>query len=441
MPVCIAALCENGRMVIVASDRLRGEQWDALMPQEMNYARLKAFNHMLFLSSCRLEETEKVFARAVQLAGDSGNVPVEAFADGVMKAQEEIPISRRRQGSETGASPLPASGPDGAPRAWNSQAEFLVVGMEAGKPKIYRINEAGKFAVEGGDYAVIGDGEPTSWAALAMLAFSQRIPLPDAVFTVYRAKKAGECYVRVGLDTDLAILNGNGIRLFDDSSIQLLEDICHRQQKPFLGLAGRRLIERHIAQLPYHGVPKLEKATAVPGSHQGQEPDPDEDLAWWEPMMMFPASRGEESANASPEPVPCYHFGGPYQPTCDVTPDEARHLDERYIPVAVAKTAAEKREVFGRLQCAFFYDADHPAIKDWARLTHGVLKYLLNPKTMAEVDLPCARDVIVRLSQWYHAESEYWRRYQCYLSPVVETLWGKIDRFRDQEGNRVWHPG
>ena len=258
MPVCIAALGDDGRMIVVAADRLGEGGYSALMPDEIGYVRLKAVGKdMLFLSSCQSQDTEQVFSQAVALAGDLETVGVEAFADHVLRAQTETPISGRR------ADPSLATGPDGKPRPWCSDAEFLVVGMEAGQPRIYRINEAGKFAFQERDYAVIGDGEPTAWAALALVRYHRGLPPAYAVYGVYRAKQQGELYVRVGSNTDMAIVDGTGIRFFDEPSIRLLEDISSQQTGALLGLAERNLIEQHIASLPYMGVPRPDEGTTA----------------------------------------------------------------------------------------------------------------------------------------------------------------------------------
>lgn len=442
MPVCVAAPCEDGKTIVVAADRMKAGQLNTLMPEDTDYVRVKAFGkHVLFLSSCLAVETEKVFARACELSGDPHNTGVEAFAEHVRVAQEEIPTS----GRERAKSPSPGNGPDGEVRPWSSEEEFLVVGIDADKPRIYRINEAGRFAIEEHDYAVIGDGERTSWGTLALLRYNPSLPLPHAVYEVYQAKKGGECYVRVGLDTDMAILDAGGIRFLDDSFIRLLEDIRDRQQGPTLGLAGRRLIQRYVPAVLYHGASGPEGAEQVTDaalqSIQGQDVDPDEELAWWEPLMILPTPRGRESAGTPPEPVPCYHFGGPYELTCGVAPEEAEYLDTSYIPRAVGQSSEIKRKVFGHFQCAFYYDCDHAGIMDWARLTHGVLKYLLNPTKVEEVDLPYARDVVVCLSQWSHAERELRSHYRWYMDFVVQKLWGSIERFRDDDGKRLWQPG
>jgi hypothetical protein len=136
--------------------------------------------------------------------------------------------------------------------------------------------------------------------------------------------------------------------------------------------------------------------------------------------------------------VPFYRIAGPYELTCGVTAEEAEYLDATHIPRAVGRARDVKRAVFDHFQCAVSYDGGHPAIREWVRLSYGALKYLLNPRTMDEVDLPYARDVVVQLSQWYHSQEELRRHYNVYFIPIVETLWGHIEQFRDDSGKHVW---
>lgn len=253
MPVCIAAVSDVDESAVVAADRLKSEQRDALLPQDIDYVRIKVFDeHTVFLSSCTSEETEAVFARAKELAAGYQSKSAEALAECIRVAQGGVPISMREQLHSTVASPCPGSGPDGTPRPWSSQAEFLVVGMEGTHPQVYRINEAGKHSLESIGYTVIGEGERTSWMTLVMLGCYRMLPLAHVVYYVYEAKKGGECYVRVGLNTDMAIVDCRGVRFLDERVVEILDNLSRQRKKPWMPEEGPDMINQALAGLPYH---------------------------------------------------------------------------------------------------------------------------------------------------------------------------------------------
>ena len=134
-------------------------------------------------------------------------------------------------------------------RALRAQAEFLIVGVQGAKPRIYRINEAGKFTAPDSDYTIIGDPERSSWSALAMLGVFGRLPLTHAVYRALEAKRVGESSVRVGRNTDMAILDPAGVRLLDEPFIRFMEELYDARQGTRFPQSALKRIERDIARL------------------------------------------------------------------------------------------------------------------------------------------------------------------------------------------------
>ena len=68
----------------------------------------------------------------------------------------------------------------------------LIVGVQDEGPHIHRINEAGVFSANA-DYTIIGDGEPTSFTALAFLSYYHMLPLTTALYFSFTHWTASFC--------------------------------------------------------------------------------------------------------------------------------------------------------------------------------------------------------------------------------------------------------
>jgi hypothetical protein len=130
----------------------------------------------------------------------------------------------------------------------------------------------------------------------------------------------------------------------------------------------------------------------------------------------------------------------PYRLGQGVLGSEAEYLDDTYVPEAISSPEAVKAEIVRRLIRSIHSNMRHGRIADWSGAACGIAQYLLLPTAISEVNMPFARDAVVRISGWYYTSNNFWTRFRPTAEFVVEHLWGDIDRFRDEQDNRIWAP-
>jgi hypothetical protein len=102
-----------------------------------------------------------------------------------------------------------------------------------------------------------------------------------------------------------------------------------------------------------------------------------------------------------------------------------------YLPQAIQRDEATKREVLQALRAGWLDNQDHGQIRRWGRAAVNLAVFVLGPSSpneLDEKDLSKAIDAIVRFSGWYHTESNIWKRFQPYAERVVKELWGDIEQ-------------
>ena len=101
-----------------------------------------------------------------------------------------------------------------------------------------------------------------------------------------------------------------------------------------------------------------------------------------------------------------------------------------YLPLALAHDESVKREVLQELRAAWRENPNHGNRRRFGRAASNLAEYCLKPTDMRELNataLPHAIDVVVRISGWYHTDSNLWLRFQPYARRVVQLLWGEIE--------------
>lgn len=107
--------------------------------------------------------------------------------------------------------------------------EFLIAGLDKNGAHIFRVFYAG---MAGGNwievcdklgYRAIGSGCPHSYAILAMSHQYKGLKLEDTLFNIYCAKKSAEMAPGVGSEEDFGLINQSGITFIDSGKIEELK--------------------------------------------------------------------------------------------------------------------------------------------------------------------------------------------------------------------------
>ncbi len=127
------------------------------------------------------------------------------------------------------------------------------------------------------------------------------------------------------------------------------------------------------------------------------------------------------------------NFSEPYKKCQNVSMKKRIDVEKRYIPTIIHLVDDAKMEIMQVLEKSWYENQDHGNVQKWGGAARGIAEYLLMPKEMDQVQLDVAADVVVRVSRWYHTNSEcgLWKRFIPYASDVVELAWGDIEQLYD----------
>ena len=127
------------------------------------------------------------------------------------------------------------------------------------------------------------------------------------------------------------------------------------------------------------------------------------------------------------------NFSGPYKKVENVSMEKRIYVEKRYIPTIIHLGDDAKTRTMQVLEESWYENQDHGNVEKWGGAVRGIAEYLLMPIEMDQVQLDVAADVVVRISRWYHTNSEcgLWKRFIPYASHVVELVWGDIEQLYD----------
>ena len=127
------------------------------------------------------------------------------------------------------------------------------------------------------------------------------------------------------------------------------------------------------------------------------------------------------------------HFSEPYKKVENVSMRKRGSIEESYIPTIIHLGDDTKTRIMQVLEKSWNDNQDHGNVEKWGGAARGIAEYLLMPIEIDQVQIDVAADVVVRLSRWYHTNSEcgLWKRFIPYASHVVKLTWGNIEQLYD----------
>lgn len=127
------------------------------------------------------------------------------------------------------------------------------------------------------------------------------------------------------------------------------------------------------------------------------------------------------------------NFSEPYKKCENVSMEKRIYVEKRYIPTIIHLGDDAKTRIMQVLEESWYENQDHGNVEKWGGAARGIAEYLLMPIEMDQVQLDVAADVVVRVSRWYHTNSEcgLWKRFIPYARRVVELVWGDMELLYD----------
>lgn len=273
MTICIAAICENGKYVIVMADRMITytappfHQFEhpvpkihklsnnavlmtagsALLPSELIYKIKKilrsgsvensdsdySFSSNMLSNYIKIKDILDIIKKAYLLLRKQ--IIEERFLQKYdLKWEDYVNFIKGVSTSEKGLIPFPAPSIKIFAEIEEFQLELqaILAGVDDEGAHIYVVEDPGvlnNFNDIG--YAAIGSGNYHAMRSFIENSYSTAMPLWRALYIVYEAKKYAESAPGVGTQTDAMIISKDKIKILDSNDINQLEKIYKEKQE------------------------------------------------------------------------------------------------------------------------------------------------------------------------------------------------------------------
>jgi 20S proteasome alpha/beta subunit len=259
MTVCIAAICEGGDAIVLASDRFRWHP-TAAIEAELDDPKFYFLSDSLALmgsgSSSTIEDVLRHF-RAMPSNLNLSTVEAAArFQDACQASrtrQIETLYSKRFLGLKfEDFKAVVASGNPGsiALDLYNKTLNYdfgsilIVAGIDQDGPHVHLVDDGADVSHTEIGYSAIGTGGVLACVALARRAHRKSASLPEAIYNVYEAKKTAEMAKGVGITTDISVIRRGQSKLdLATSAIDCLGNIYERMRLPVISEADIKAID------------------------------------------------------------------------------------------------------------------------------------------------------------------------------------------------------
>lgn len=253
MTVCVGAICEGGRGVVVSADRMM--TYGAPMNLQAEGAVRKIFEltpQCVMLFSGSVPDGEEVFTRtrAGVIAAPHPDIKTIAATAGNVyiahkKRRAEEAILRPFLGIDfAGFQTLVAQSASsqvmnqvlGMLSQHNLGLDIMIAGVDADGAHLHVVSHPGTvMSMDTVGTVSIGSGGMHASIRMSLARHKGTSSLAQAMHNVYEAKLASEVAPGVGKVTDIAIINGAGSKFVDESVIQVLQEI--HKDRPSLDTA------------------------------------------------------------------------------------------------------------------------------------------------------------------------------------------------------------
>lgn len=251
MTICIAAICDEGKSVVVASDKMVTANFLALEFEHPG-SKVEYLTPTCFALSAgdALAGTE-LFRSCRALVNQLNAPTIEIIVNEVtnqfsnlrrMRAEEKILTPRGLSlksfyidGLMGKLHPEMAFGIDREITQFRFPIELIVTGVDSSGAHIYSISDPGSAEVyDKLGYHAIGSGQRHALYTIIDAEYSSTKGLNEAAYIVYEAKRRAELAPGVGDATQMFIINTDGIQLVHVNELKKLEEIHRKKTAPLV---------------------------------------------------------------------------------------------------------------------------------------------------------------------------------------------------------------
>lgn len=248
MTICIAALCEEGQAVVVASDRMLSAPFLTIEFDHPD-AKIDTINpRCVVLSSGDALSVTDILSDSSGISNQLQDPTVQLIMDEVKQRFVQVRgrLINERLFQPRGLSfknyyngviqGLPSDLAmllDNQVQTFQLGVSLTVAGIDSTGAHIFSIEDPGvSQCFDRLGYHAIGSGHRHAIVSLVSLQHDRKINFRSALYNVYSAKKHAEMAPGVGQTTDISIIDKNGTREVSKDTLEILSNIFARQFTP-----------------------------------------------------------------------------------------------------------------------------------------------------------------------------------------------------------------
>lgn len=263
MTICIAAICNNDKSIVVASDRMISAGFLALEFEHPDSKIESLSQTCVGLTAGDALVNAKLFRACRGVIQGLQSPSVEVIANEVQRQFVDL---RRQRVTEKVLSPrgldleqfyqaglinrLPpelAFAIDREIQETRYPLEVMIAGVDETGAHIYGVSDPGVVdCYDGLGYQAIGSGLRHALLTIVGNKHSRSNSLNSTVYLVYEAKRTAECAQGVGLTTEVAITSNEKTVVLSEKEKNLLDQIYKQKTSPQM-----KEVEEAISKLPF----------------------------------------------------------------------------------------------------------------------------------------------------------------------------------------------
>jgi 20S proteasome alpha/beta subunit len=252
MTVCIAAICENGKYIVVAADRMFTSSLNVEFETDERKIEVLGKSCVALAAGNTAYSSEILGLSRTQL-GQRDEFPVAEAAKIIkeiyifarnQKVEETVVIPAfgkyfldfRNKGASLAGYLQPQQNTFSQITSFASQyvldLELLIAGIDDTGAHIYQVSNPGtEYALDKLGHAAVGSGGLHAIIYLSLIGQTSHKGLAETLYSLYDAKKAAEVAPGVGSVTDIAIVEKDKIWDCPDSLLVALESVSSEARK------------------------------------------------------------------------------------------------------------------------------------------------------------------------------------------------------------------
>lgn len=249
MTICIIAICENSRVILV-SDRMLTIS-DISIEFEHPSSKIEILsNNCCAVTAGDALPCVDIFSNAKSIIKQHSSLSIKEIAEETKKSyieqraktiEELLILPRQLKNIETfyeNIQSLPSEiglHIDNKIQNFDFEIDIMIGGVDEQGPHIYFVENPGTIACyDSIGYCAIGSGNLHAELTFISYNYNTLMGINEALYVIYEAKKISERAPGVGKETDIFLIDKNGYRQISQPTIEILDEIYNTKKELYL---------------------------------------------------------------------------------------------------------------------------------------------------------------------------------------------------------------